>query len=69
MASSVKIRPHMTHMRCVKFPSLDLGSAVYLRWLELSTHKTRGPGAMVLSHRTGVLIEPLHEAVTQQAAI
>ena len=57
MASSVKIRPHMTHMRCVKFPSLDLGSAEIFRWMELSACETGGPGEMVLHHLAGALTQ------------
>jgi hypothetical protein len=46
----------LTHRTCcVKFLSLDLGSAANLRRLEPSDHKTRGPGAMVLSHLHRVL--------------
>jgi len=39
----------------VKFVSLDFASAAIVRELELSDHKTRGPGAMVLSHLHRVL--------------
>ena len=47
------ILKHRTH--CMMFASLDLGSAAFLRWLELSDYNTRGPGAMVLSHLHRVL--------------
>jgi len=47
------ILKHRTH--CMKFASLDMGLAAILPWLELSDHKTRGPGAMVLSHLHRVL--------------
>ena len=57
MVSSVNIRPHLIHMRCVKFQSLGLDSAVFLRWLELSDCETEEPGEMVLHHLAGTLTQ------------
>jgi len=51
--SGVKIRPHMFRTRCVKFLSLDLGSAAFLHWLELSDRETGEPGEMVVYHLAG----------------
>ena len=57
MASSANIRPHLIHMRCVKFQSPGFDSAVFLRWLELSNCETGEPGEMVLHHLAGTLTQ------------
>ena len=43
----------MFRTRCVKFLSLDLGSAAFLHWLELSDRETGEPGEMVVYHLAG----------------
>jgi hypothetical protein len=47
----------MVETRCVKFLSLDLSPAAFLRWLELSDRETEGPGEMAVHHLAGALTQ------------
>ncbi len=43
----------MIRTRYVKFQSLDLGPAVFLRWLGLSDRETEEPGEIAVHHLAG----------------